>query len=198
MNGLRVRATGTSRSHTHDACTRPVVAAWGVDAMSGLLQPTDLRDPEVFVVCGFGSGFLPKMPGTWGSAVAVLLWWLFALDQSVAVQVAWIASVTVLGTWLVHRVCERYGVHDAPQIVVDEFVGVWIGLVCIPSHALWLLAAFGLFRLFDVWKPWPVGWADRRVAGALGVMLDDVLAGVLTLFVVQFALWALVQSGIGA
>jgi phosphatidylglycerophosphatase A len=81
----------------------------------------------------------------------------------------------------------RSGVNDPQVVVWDEFVGVWIALFAAPSGWMWAVAGFALFRLFDIWKPWPVRWADRKVHGGLGVMLDDVIAGAYALIVLQFA-----------
>lgn len=146
------------------------------------------RDPEVVLVCGLGSGFVPRAPGTAGSLAAIVLWWVLLADLAWPWQLAVIALVTVWGTWLVGRVQRRYGVTDPSAIVVDEFAGQWIALLALPASPWMVLAAFGLFRLFDIWKPWPVGMLERRVGGAFGVMVDDLAAGLLALAVLQFTL----------
>ncbi|MGE0625048.1 MAG: phosphatidylglycerophosphatase A [Pseudomonadales bacterium] len=153
------------------------------------------RDPEVWLVCGLGSGFSPKAPGTVGSLAAVALWWFAIAPLSLAQQLGVIVLATALGTWLVRRVQRRYGVTDPATIVVDEFAGQWIALLAVSvdlRDEFWpVLAAFGLFRLFDIWKPWPVGMLERRVGGAFGVMVDDLAAGVMALAVLQFTLYGL-------
>lgn len=149
------------------------------------------RDPEVLLVCGFGSGFSPKAPGTVGSLAAVALWWFVVAPLPLPLQLAVIALVTALGTWLVRRVQHRYGVTDPSAIVVDEFAGQWLALLAAPGELWPVLAAFGLFRLFDIWKPWPVGMLERRVGGAFGVMVDDLAAGLMALAVLQFTLYGL-------
>lgn len=146
------------------------------------------RDPEVVLVCGFGSGFAPRAPGTAGSLTAVALWWVGLSALAWPWQLAVIVLVTVAGTWLVGRVQNRYGVTDPSAIVVDEFAGQWITLLALPANPWMVLAAFGLFRLFDIWKPWPVGMLERRVGGAFGVMVDDLAAGVMALAVLHFTL----------
>lgn len=153
--------------------------------------PLPVSDPAVLLVTGFGSGLLRPAPGTWGSVLALLIWWWALADLPWPAQLAAAAVLFAVGTWLCDRVAHHYGVHDDPRIVVDEFVGLWITLLAAPPT--WLAAGLGflLFRLFDVWKPWPIRWADRRVPGALGVMLDDVLAGLAALAVLQATLWAL-------
>lgn len=135
----------------------------------------------------FGVGLLRPAPGTWGSAVALGLG--LVIDRFAGFPGLALATlaVTVLGFWACARVC---GPGDDPsEVVIDEVAGMWIALL-FPSFAFWTrdfdgwmpypgwLAAFVLFRLFDIWKPGPVGWADRR-GDAAGVMLDDLIAGVL-------------------
>ena len=149
------------------------------------------RDPEVLMTCGFGSGFSPVAPGTAGSLVAVALWvWLLA-PLPVPVQVAVIALVTGLGTWLIARVQARYRVDDPGAIVVDEFAGQWIVLLAAPAEWWAVAGGFVLFRLFDIVKPWPIGALERRVGGAFGVMVDDLVAGLAGWVVLQFTLLAI-------
>ncbi|HEY5644900.1 MAG TPA: phosphatidylglycerophosphatase A [Pseudomonadales bacterium] len=149
------------------------------------------RDPELLIVCGLGSGFAPKAPGTVGSLAAVLIWWLLMAGLPVEGQLAVIALVTVAGTWLTARVQRRYGVSDPAAIVVDEFAGQWLALLAVPADPWIVLASFALFRLFDIVKPWPVGMLERRVGGAFGVMVDDLAAGLMALAVLQFTLYAI-------
>ena len=149
------------------------------------------RDPEVVLVCGLGSGFAPKAPGTVGSLAAVVVWWFVLTPLPVWGQLAGILAVTVLGTWLTARVQRRYGVTDPSSIVVDEFAGQWLALLSAPANPWAVLAGFALFRLFDIWKPWPVGMLERRVDGAFGVMVDDLAAGLMALAVLQFTLYGI-------
>ncbi|TRD15719.1 phosphatidylglycerophosphatase A family protein [Palleronia caenipelagi] len=133
-------------------------------------------------------GLLRPAPGTWGSLAALPVFWLLhALGGPVLVLLA-IALVTGIGLWSIRLEGARTGVKDASEIVIDEVAGQWIALlpvslgaahVSMEITALWpgWIAAFVLFRAFDIRKPGPVGWADRR-PGALGVMLDDLIAGV--------------------
>ena len=99
-------------------------------------------------------------------------------------QVIIIVIGFVLGVWVSDRVAKHMEVKDPGGIVWDEFVGMWITLLWLPSE-IWLLPAFLLFRLFDIWKPWPVRVADEKLAGGLGIMLDDVFAGFYALVAVQ-------------
>lgn len=145
-----------------------------------------LGSPDGFLAFGFGSGLTPLAPGTAGSIVALPLAVPLAL-----LPLPWaltlIAAAFVFGVWLCGRVGRRLGVHDHSGIVWDEFVGLWLVLVCIPAHWAWWLAGFVLFRLFDALKPWPISWFDRRVHGGFGVMLDDLLAAAFALAVLGLA-----------
>jgi len=134
-----------------------------------------LKSVDGFIAFGFGSGLSPYAPGTAGSLMAIPLALPLALLPLPAALTV-IAAAFVFGIWLCGRVGRRLGVHDHSGIVFDEFVGLWLVLVCVPLHWGWWLAAFAMFRLFDAAKPWPICWFDRRVHGGLGVMLDDVLA----------------------
>ena len=93
----------------------------------------------------------------------------------------------MISIWVVDRACRAAGVGDASAFVLDEFVGQWVALVAAPKSLLVVGIGFALFRAFDIAKPWPVSWADRRLSGGLGVVLDDVLAGVLAAVVLQLS-----------
>ena len=140
------------------------------------------RNPIHFLAFGFGSGAIRPAPGTWGTLAAlpfVLVW----QQLPVAGYGLVIVLSTLLGIWLCHRTAADLGVHDHGGIVWDEFVGLWIALWLAPTGWPWLLAGFALFRLFDIWKPWPIRWVDRQVGGGFGIMLDDIIAGFMALLV---------------
>ena len=145
-----------------------------------------LRHPAGWIASGFGSGFSPRAPGTVGTLAALLPWWWLRM-LPLPCYVAAIAVAFAIGLWASSWVVRRSGVQDPQVVVWDEFVGVWIALIAAPAGWIWMLAGFALFRLFDIWKPWPVRWADRKVHGGLGVMLDDVFAGVYALIMMQLA-----------
>lgn len=151
------------------------------------LSVSSLRYPSVLYATGLGSGLLPKAPGTWGSVLGVVLWVLWVGHCSLPVIIGISVIAFVLGLIAIGAMQKRFGVMDAPEIVIDEIIGVWIALLFAPMLWWVLLLDFGAFRLFDIAKPWPVSWADR-LHTPLGVMLDDVLAGCLALGVVQVAL----------
>ena len=143
---------------------------------------------------GLGSGYSPKAPGTMGSLVAVLLFaGLGQLPLPLFLVVLVFGGLS--GIAICHAAAERMGVHDHGGIVWDEFIGQWIALLPLVPVVAWdartLLATaigFALFRLFDIWKPWPVRVADSRVGGGLGIMLDDVIAGIMAALVLALLL----------
>ena len=138
-----------------------------------------LSHPAGWIASGFGSGFSPFASGTAGSAAA-LVPWLFLRELPMPWLIGVIVVTFLIGVWASDIVIERLHISDPGVIVWDEFVGQWITLLPLlvwPANGVWIIVGFFLFRLFDVWKPWPCSWADRRVKGGVGVMLDDVLAG---------------------
>ena len=99
-----------------------------------------------------------------------------------------------LGVWLCHSTARDLGVEDHPGIVWDEIVGYLITMTAAPHGWRWILLGFVLFRLFDIWKPWPISWMDRNIKGGLGIMLDDLMAGVFACFFLHLiAAW--LQTG---
>ncbi|TVP57140.1 MAG: phosphatidylglycerophosphatase A [Halomonadaceae bacterium] len=151
------------------------------DASSPTISPRSLlRHPVHLLSLGLGSGCMRKAPGTWGTVAAVPLYGLIVWLPSPAYLLLLVLTF-VVGIWLCGRTAEALGVHDHPAIVWDEFVGLWIALALQPTAWEWILLAFLLFRFFDILKPWPISWLDRRVSGGLGIMIDDVLAGLLAL-----------------
>jgi len=138
---------------------------------------------DYFLAFGLGSGLAPRAPGTAGSALGLLLF-IPALYAPLPVQLGIIFLGFILGVWISDRVAVHMEVKDPGGIVWDEFVGMWITLLWLPS-LIWLIPAFLLFRLFDIWKPWPVRVADEKLAGGFGIMLDDVIAGLYALAAVQ-------------
>jgi phosphatidylglycerophosphatase A len=136
----------------------------------------------------FGSGLLPGMPGTWGSLAALPCAWVIRSLWGVAGLASAAALVFGAGCWAAATLAKTSGVKDPGAIVIDEVAAQWLVLVPAPLDPLSYAAAFLLFRVFDIWKPWPVGWADRQVHGGLGIMLDDLLAAVYAVLVVLVAL----------
>ena len=139
-----------------------------------------LHHPVGWIATGFGSGLSPIAPGTAGS-LAALLPWLALRELSWPLVLIVIVFAFVLGVWASSWAVRTLRISDPGVVVWDEFVGQWIALaplLWLPRPGWWILAGFILFRIFDIAKPWPVSWADRRLEGGLGVMLDDVFAGI--------------------
>lgn len=141
-----------------------------------------------FLAFGFGSGLSPKAPGTAGTVVAVPLYMLFA-DVGLLTYTLIVLAAFVAGVWICATASVALEVHDHPGVVWDEFVGYWITMWALPTSWGWILAGFVLFRLFDIVKPWPIGPLDKRVEGGLGIMIDDVVAGVMACAVLHAILW---------
>ena len=152
--------------------------------------PTPFRSPVQFLAFGFGSGLSPKAPGTVGTLAAVPIYFL------VADWPLWAYSLLVLvaafaGVWICQRASDQLQVHDHPGIVWDEFVGYWITMWAVPAEGLWMVIGFAVFRVLDIAKPWPISHLDRRVKGGFGIMIDDILAGVMACAILHVALWGL-------
>ncbi len=140
--------------------------------------------PVHFLSLGLGSGLLPKAPGTAGTVMAVLLYLPLSMLSPLYYAVFLIAMI-VLGVFLCDRTSHTLGGHDHPAIVWDEFTGYWLTMYLLPTEWPWIVAGFVLFRLFDIWKPWPISVADHKVQGGWGIMLDDLLAGAYALLILQ-------------
>ncbi|QID16510.1 phosphatidylglycerophosphatase A [Nitrogeniibacter mangrovi] len=146
-----------------------------------------LAHPAHFVALGFGSGLAPKGPGTAGTLAAWLLYPLLRAPLGDAVFLMFLLTAFVFGIIAAERTGRALGVPDHGAIVWDEMVPFWLVLFFTPPTLAWQLAAFALFRVFDILKPPPIAWADRRVKGGFGVMLDDVIAAGYTLLVLAVA-----------
>ena len=141
------------------------------------LRQQVLHSPVLWSAFGFGSGLSPKAPGTMGTLAAIPLYLLLAKLPLMGYALVVLVSF-IVGCWLCGEAAKRLGVHDFGGIVWDEFVGYWITMFAAPAGWLWIAVGFVLFRVFDIWKPWPIRVADQQVHGGLGIMLDDVLAGI--------------------
>lgn len=139
---------------------------------------TLIKNPTHLLAFGFGSGLSPKAPGTAGTAVAVLLF-LPLSYLPLPLYLLFVTAALVAGIFLCGKTADDLRVHDHSGIVWDEFVGYWITMTLIPVSWQSMLAGFVLFRLFDIWKPFPIGWLDQKVKGGFGIMIDDVVAGLL-------------------
>lgn len=141
-------------------------------------------NPIHFFAYGFGSGAIPKAPGTAGTLAAVLIYLLLP-QMSNLVYLGFLLISFVFGVWVCGKTAEDIGIKDPSGIVWDEFVGYWITMFMAPSGWIWVIIGFVLFRLLDIVKPWPIKWADKQIGGGMGIMLDDVLAGIMAALCMQ-------------
>lgn len=145
------------------------------------------KHPFHLLSLGLGSGLAPKAPGTFGTLMAVPIYLFLLQPLSDAVYLAALIALTGLGVFLCGQTAKALGVHDHPAIVWDEFAGFWLTAYLLPEGWWWLVAAFVLFRLFDIVKPWPISWLDKRMKGGFGIMIDDIVAGLFAWGVIQLA-----------
>lgn len=138
--------------------------------------PRVFSSPAQFLAFGFGSGLVPRGPGTAGTVVAVALYLLLAQLNLLAYSLIVLAAIP-FGVWICGIASRQLGVHDHGGIVWDEFVGFWITMWAVPSEWLWICLGFVVFRLLDIVKPWPISALDKVVKGGLGIMVDDIVAG---------------------
>jgi phosphatidylglycerophosphatase A len=136
-----------------------------------------LSDPILFLAFGFGSGLAKKAPGTFGTLAAIPVYWLFVQGDLLVYSLLTL-FVTVIGVWICGIAAEKLGEHDFGGIVWDEIAGFLITMWLVPVTWKTVIVGFILFRFFDILKPWPIKWLDQQVHGGLGIMLDDVLAGI--------------------
>ena len=129
---------------------------------------------------GFGAGYCPKIPGTAGTLVGVLLFVVLAPLPGLLYALV-VILLGIFGVWLCGQAAQILQHEDPPKVVWDEMVGYLLAVALVPRAWAWALAGFVLFRLFDIFKPGPVGWAEQRFNRGLGIMMDDWVAGGLTL-----------------
>lgn len=149
------------------------------------------RHPATLIATWFGAGLAPYAPGTWGSIAALPFAWAIAFCFGPLALLAAAILIFFIGIWAAGRYAQASDAKDPGQIVVDEVAGQWLALVAVPLDPFAYLAAFGLFRLCDIAKPWPASWADRKLGGGVGVMLDDMIAGGYALLVIHIILYAM-------
>lgn len=146
-----------------------------------------LKNPVHFLALGFGAGMAPKAPGTFGTLVAIPF--IFILSFAPQIVYVSILMVTILaGVWICEKTASDWGVHDHSAIVWDEIAGIMLVMAWVPITPLSLLLGFLLFRLFDIVKPYPISWLDRHVKGGLGIMVDDLMAGLYAVLLLKLIL----------
>jgi len=149
-----------------------------------------LADPGHLLALGLGTGLMPRAPGTWGTLLGLPLF-LALSPYSLHLYISAVALLFAAGIYVAGRTARALGVHDHSAIVIDEVVGMLVTLAAVEPGWFGVIAGFALFRFFDIVKPWPIRWVDRAMGGGLGIMLDDVLAGLMAAVVLQGLLyWA--------
>ena len=132
----------------------------------------------------FNIGRLPVAPGTWGSLFALLTWLILIPYISSLTLILINLILFVVGVITSSRIEKELKENDPSLVVIDEWVGQWIALFFLPQSIIWGIVAFGLFRIFDIWKPYPIYKFDK-MQGGWGIMMDDVLAGIYALLIIQ-------------
>ena len=155
------------------------------------IRENRFSDPVVLVASGFGIGWLSPAPGTMASLAAGFLYWLLVSPASYVIQIATTLIVCLLALLTLQFFVRKYGYIDARQVVIDEIAGVTIALLLLPPVYWVYILAFVLFRVFDIWKPFPIGWIDKSVKSGIGILLDDLVAGGMAC-VIAFAVWKIV------
>ena len=132
----------------------------------------------------FKIGHLPIAPGTWGSLAAIIGWWLWLQYLDPLVFIVLIITIFTIGVFATNTIIDHTGEKDPSRVIIDEVAGQWLGLLILPDGMLYIAGAFVLFRFLDIFKPWPIRQMEQFPKG-WGVMLDDTLAGLLTLGLIQ-------------
>lgn len=148
-------------------------------------HPFNIKHPIHILATGFYSGLIKPAPGTWGTLAAALIYLLVLSQLSIHFFYGLTLFSAIAGIYICGKCAKDCGTHDHGSIVWDEFAGYWLSLAIVSFfllgthiHPIWQALAFLLFRLFDIAKPFPIGFLDRRLSGGLGIMLDDLIAGV--------------------
>ena len=151
-----------------------------------------LRHPAHLLALGFGAGLAPKAPGTFGTLAALPLFFLM-LSLPLPAYLALVAAMFVSGIKICDITGKALGIHDHRGIVWDEIVAMLLVLAFTPHTWPWMGAAFVLFRLFDIWKPYPIRQIDQTVHGGFGVMLDDLLAAIYAVAALKGLQWLMMH-----
>ena len=154
-----------------------------------LLNFESLKDPRFFWLSLLGVGLIKPAPGTIASLLTVLLWWFFLSDLSVIYQIALLFTYIVVSILFYRSFAETVTVEDPSEVVADEFAGMWLALIFLPKEIASVAAAFLVFRLLDIGKPFFIGWIDKNLHGGLGVMADDLVAGAVTSLLLLLAVY---------
>ena len=138
----------------------------------------------IIIATGFYSGYLPKAPGTWGSLVGLVLFFLLH-SLNLEMYLAVVAGIFFVGTFAAGEAEKIMDRQDPGLVVIDEIVGILVTMIAVPATPLTMVLGFILFRIFDIFKPFPISLVDQRFHGGLGIMLDDIVAGIYSLIILQ-------------
>lgn len=149
------------------------------------------RNPLYFLAFGLGSGRSPYAPGTVGTIVAIPCYLLLVYFLSPAAYLIFTVAFIAFSSWLCERISNETGTHDHPGMNIDEFAGFFVTMIAAPQGWLWIVLGFLLFRLFDIWKPWPISYIDKHIDNGFGMILDDVVAGIFACGIIQLTYFLL-------
>lgn len=150
------------------------------------------KDPVHLLAFGFGSGMSRWAPGTFGSLGALVVYFAIIEFPDWA-YLSIVVIMTITGFWICGESARKLGVHDHPGIVWDEWVGMLITLAFAPAGLIWVLVGFILFRIFDILKPFPANFFDKHSEDGVGIVMDDVVAGIYAWFALQLIAWAVAE-----
>lgn len=148
-----------------------------------------LKNPIHFLALGFGSGLSPIMPGTCGTIAAIPIYLMICYLPTTYYLTIFII-MTIAGFWLCGVTSKHLKTYDHPSIVWDEIVGYLLTMFAIPVAWNWIIIGFVLFRVFDIWKPWPIGWMDKHIRNGIGIVVDDLMAAIYAWILLQFIVWS--------
>jgi len=142
------------------------------------------QNPLYFIAFGLGSGAIPIAPGTFGTIFAIPFY-LLLQPLSFVFYLVFVFIFCIFSMWLCHRISRDIQIHDHPGMCIDEFAGFFVTMIAAPIGWQWIVIGFLLFRLFDIWKPWPIRFIDEKIPGGIGMVLDDILAGIFSCIIIQ-------------
>jgi phosphatidylglycerophosphatase A len=142
------------------------------------------QQPLYFFAFGFGSGAMPFAPGTFGTLLAIPFYMLLQPLPLTAYLICVLIFIAI-SSWACDVVSQQIHTHDHPGMCIDEFAGFFVTMIHAPQGWSWIVLGFLLFRLFDIWKPWPIHFVDENIHGGFGMVLDDIVAGIFAMVVIQ-------------
>ncbi len=146
------------------------------------------KNPLHFIAFGFGAGCIPVAPGTFGTLIAIPFY-LYLSTYSLTSYIIITLAIIALSSWLCEKVSRDLKVNDHQGMCIDEVVGFLVTMTNAPYGWKWILLGFILFRIFDIWKPWPIRQIDKNIHSGFGMILDDVAAGIYSLIIIQILAW---------